>query len=83
MAQISYATAVGHLIYAMMCTKLDISQAVSKISRQTHNPDRGYWQAVKQNLQYILGTVNVGLKLQQDKKLDQVVVMQILIMQVI
>ncbi|CAL8992131.1 unnamed protein product, partial [Prunus brigantina] len=74
MAQIPYASAVGSLMYAMVCTRPDISQAVSIVSRYMHNPGKGHWQAVKWILRYILGTVDVGLLFQQDKVTGQCVV---------
>ncbi|KAM2303958.1 hypothetical protein ACFXTH_023714 [Malus domestica] len=43
-------------------------------SRYMHNPGKGYWQAVKWILRYILGTVDVGLLFQQDKVTGQCVV---------
>ncbi|KAM2004372.1 hypothetical protein ACFX15_027830 [Malus domestica] len=74
MAQIPYANVVGSLMYAMVCIRPDISQAVSIVSRYMHNPGKGHWQAVKWILRYILGTVNVGLLFQQDKVTGQCVV---------
>ncbi|VVA40018.1 PREDICTED: Retrovirus-related, partial [Prunus dulcis] len=74
MAQIPYASAVGSLMYAMVCTRPDISQAVSIVSRYMHNPGKGHWQAVKWILRYILGTVDVGLLFQHDKVTGQCVV---------
>ncbi|KAM2077718.1 hypothetical protein ACFX1R_025466 [Malus domestica] len=74
MAQIPYANVVGSLMYAMVCTRPDISQAVSIVSRYMHNPGKGHWQAVKWILRYILGTVDVGLLFQQDKVTGQCVV---------
>ncbi|KAM1696422.1 hypothetical protein ACFXTN_027951 [Malus domestica] len=74
MAQIPYANVVGSLMYAMVCTRPDISQAVSIVSRYMHNPGKGHWQAVKWILRYILGTVDVGLLFQQDKVTGQYVV---------
>ena len=47
MTRVSYASAVGSLMYAMMCTRSDLSQAISMISRYMHDPGRGYWEAVK------------------------------------
>ncbi|KAH9727059.1 retrovirus-related pol polyprotein from transposon TNT 1-94-like protein [Citrus sinensis] len=39
MARVPYVSVVGSLMYAMVCTRLDISQAVSIVSRYMHNPD--------------------------------------------
>ncbi|KAM2761386.1 hypothetical protein COP1_025857 [Malus domestica] len=74
MAQIPYANVVGSLMYAMVCTRPDISQAVSIVSRYMHNPGKRHWQVVKWILRYILGTVDVGLLFQQDKVTGQCVV---------
>ncbi|KAH9752745.1 Integrase catalytic domain-containing protein [Citrus sinensis] len=40
MARVPYTSVVGSLIYAMVCTRSDISQAVSMVSRYMHNPDK-------------------------------------------
>ncbi|XP_058202223.1 secreted RxLR effector protein 161-like [Rhododendron vialii] len=75
MAQVPYANAVGSLMYAMVCTRPDISHAVSMVSRYMHDPGKGHWQAVKWILRYIQGTVNVGLKFGRDQKFgDQLAV---------
>ena len=37
MTRIPYASVVGNLICAMVCTRPDISQAVSMVSRYMHN----------------------------------------------
>jgi len=47
MTHVPYANAVGSLMYAMVYTRLDISQAVSMVSRYMHDPGRGHWEAVK------------------------------------
>ena len=47
MAKMPYANAIGSLIYAMVCTRLDISQAVGVVSRYMHDPGKEHWQAVK------------------------------------
>ena len=66
MAKVPYASVVGSLMYCMVCTRPDISQALSVVSRYMHNPGRNHWQAVKWILRYIIGTVDVGLVFQQD-----------------
>nr|GEY72248.1 retrovirus-related Pol polyprotein from transposon TNT 1-94 [Tanacetum cinerariifolium] len=61
MEKVPYANAVGSLMYAMICTRLDISHAVGMVSRYMHNPRQGHWQDVKWILWYIHHTVDVGL----------------------
>ena len=39
-----YASTVGSLMYAMVCTRPDLSQAVSMISRYVHDPGKGHWR---------------------------------------
>ncbi|KAH9741104.1 Integrase catalytic domain-containing protein [Citrus sinensis] len=60
MARVPYASDVGSLMYAMVCTRPDISQAVSMVSRYMHNPGKNQWLAVKWILRYLYGTVDVG-----------------------
>ncbi|KAE8713420.1 hypothetical protein F3Y22_tig00110210pilonHSYRG00105 [Hibiscus syriacus] len=72
--KVPYASAVGSLMYAMVCTRPDISQAVGVVSRYMHDPGKEHWQAVKWILRYILNTVDVGLVFQQDKQDGQCVV---------
>ena len=38
--RVSYVRVVGNLMYAMVCTRPDLSQAVSIISRCMHDPGR-------------------------------------------
>ena len=38
MTHVPYASVVGNLIYAMVCTRLNLSQAVSMVSRYMHDP---------------------------------------------
>ena len=66
MTHVPYAGAVGSLMYAMVCTRPDISQAVSIVSRYMHDPGRGHWEAVKWILRYMKGTIDVGLVFEKD-----------------
>jgi len=54
--RVPYASAVGSLMYAMVCTRPNLSQAISMINRYMHDPGKGYWEAVKWVLRYIKGT---------------------------
>ena len=40
MAEVPYASAVGCLMYAMVCTRPDLAQAVSQVSKYMSNPGR-------------------------------------------
>ncbi|GJY62567.1 retrotransposon protein, putative, ty1-copia subclass [Tanacetum coccineum] len=61
MSKVSYANAVGSLMYLMVCTRPDIAYAVSVVSRYLANPGKNHWEAVKWILKYLWGTANVGL----------------------
>ncbi|XP_058202632.1 MDIS1-interacting receptor like kinase 2-like [Rhododendron vialii] len=56
-----YAQAVGSLMYAMLCTRPDISYAVSVVNRYQSNPGEPHWAAVKRILRYIQGTEDYKL----------------------
>ncbi|KAI4344544.1 hypothetical protein L6164_011759 [Bauhinia variegata] len=56
MKKVPYASVVGSLMYAMVCTILDIAHAVSVVSRYLSNPSKEHWQAVKWILKYLRGT---------------------------
>ncbi|KAH9734881.1 Integrase catalytic domain-containing protein [Citrus sinensis] len=61
MARVPYASAVGSLMFAMICTRPDIAQAVGTVSRYMMNPGGEHWIAVKRILRYIRGTSDVAL----------------------
>ena len=46
MMKVPYASAVGHLLYALVCNRLDIGYAVEVVSRFMSNPDKEHWNAV-------------------------------------
>ena len=58
--------AVGSLIYAMVCIRPDLSQAVSMIIRYMHDPEMGHWEAVKWIVGYIKGTIDICLVFKKD-----------------
>ncbi|KAL5787036.1 hypothetical protein ACOSP7_003985 [Xanthoceras sorbifolium] len=61
MAKVPYASAIGSLMYAMVCTRPDIAQAVGVVSRYMNNPGKIHWEAVKWILRYLRGTTNKTL----------------------
>ena len=47
MAKVPYSSAIGSLMYAMVCTRPDISHAVSVVIRYMANPGKAHLHAVK------------------------------------
>ena len=47
MRHIPYASAVGSLMYAMVCMRSDIAQAIVLVSRFLSNPGKEHWNVVK------------------------------------
>jgi len=56
---VPYVSAIGSIMYAMVCTRPDLSQAVSMVSKYMHDLDRGHWEAVKWILGYIKRTIGI------------------------
>ena len=46
-SEVSYASVVRSLMYAIVCTRPDIAQAVGVVSRYMSNPEKEHWRAVK------------------------------------
>ena len=42
MSMIPYASAIGSIMYAMLCTRPDVSYALSVTSRYQSDPGKGY-----------------------------------------
>ncbi|KAA0061337.1 gag/pol protein [Cucumis melo var. makuwa] len=56
MGNIPYASAVGSLMYAMLCTRPDICYSVGIVSRYQSNPERDHWTVIKNILRYFRKT---------------------------
>uniref|UniRef100_A0A2N9GD91 Uncharacterized protein n=1 Tax=Fagus sylvatica TaxID=28930 RepID=A0A2N9GD91_FAGSY len=61
MSKVPYASAVGCLMYAMVCTRPDLAHAVSTVSRYMANPGREHWNAVKWISRYLKGIAEHGI----------------------
>ena len=61
MRRVPYASAVGSLMYAMLCTRPDICYAVGIVSRYQSNLGLDHWIAVKHILKYLRRTRNYML----------------------
>ena len=60
MAKVSYASAIGSLMYVMMCIRPGIYFAVSMVSRYQSNLGTAYWAAVKKIHRHLKGTTNMA-----------------------
>src|ERR687898_645814 len=47
MSDVPYASAIGSIMYAMLCTRPDVSLAISLAGRYQSNPGVDHWTAVK------------------------------------
>jgi hypothetical protein len=63
MKNIPYSSAVGSLMYAMVCTRPDIAHVVGMVSRYLSNPGKVHWEAVKWVMRYLRGSSNLKLTL--------------------
>ncbi|CAM8987567.1 unnamed protein product [Rhodiola kirilowii] len=61
MQKTSYASAIGSLMYAMVCTRPDIAHVVGVVSRFMGNPGKKHWEAVNWILRYLKGTTEYAL----------------------
>ncbi|PON79215.1 hypothetical protein PanWU01x14_013310 [Parasponia andersonii] len=61
MSRVPYASIVRSLIFAMICIKPDITQAVGAVSRYMVNTGGEHWNATKRTLKYIKGTSETTL----------------------
>ncbi|KAG8496949.1 hypothetical protein CXB51_008176 [Gossypium anomalum] len=61
MSKIPYASAIGSIMYAMLCTHPDVSYALSMTSRYQVDLDEGHWTTVKNILKYLRRTKDTFL----------------------
>ena len=69
MREISYASVVGSIMYAMLCTRPDVSYALSVTSRYQSNFSEAHWTVVKSILKYLRRTKDVFLVFGGDDEL--------------
>ena len=56
--KVPYASTVGSLMYAMLCTRPDICYSVDMVNQYQSNPGLKHWQAIKHILKYLHRTRN-------------------------
>ncbi|XP_075096256.1 secreted RxLR effector protein 161-like [Nicotiana tabacum] len=72
MESIPYSSIVGSLMYALTCTRLNISFEVGMIGRYQSNPGIDHWKAAKKVLSYLKGTKDYMLMYRRSKHLEVV-----------
>lgn len=70
MKNIPYASAVGSLMYAQVCTRPDIAFTVGILGRYQSNPGLDHWKAAKKVMRYLQGTKDYMLMYRQTDNLE-------------
>ncbi|KAL1338001.1 hypothetical protein AAHE18_10G179200 [Arachis hypogaea] len=65
-----YASALGSLMYAQVCTRLDISFIVKVLGRYLSNPGMDHWTAVKRVMCYLKRTKDYMLTYRRSENLE-------------
>eukprot|EP00253_Pinus_taeda_P030372 PITA_30372 len=71
-SHVPYASAVGSLMYVMVCTRPDTVHAVGVLSKFMSKPVKEHWKGVKWVFRYLCGTSDYGLHYQGRPGLDEV-----------
>ena len=69
MKVIPYASAIGSIMYVMLCTRPDVCLAISIVGRYQSNPGVDHWTTVKNILKYLKRTKDMFLVYGGDKEL--------------
>jgi hypothetical protein len=56
MSRVPYSSAIGSLMYAMVCTRPNIAHVVGVVSKYMKNIGKEHWEALKWILMYLRGT---------------------------
>lgn len=67
----AYPSLVGSVMYAMFCSKPDLTCHVSLVYRVMSNPKKPHWHAIKNIFQYFARTKNLGLKFGKNVKIGK------------
>ena len=62
MSRVPYTSAIGSLMYAMVCSRPDLSHALSVVSRYIANPSKQHWNAVQWIFRYLQSTSSACLQ---------------------
>jgi hypothetical protein len=70
MAHVPYVSVFGSLMYAMVCTRPNISHAVGVLSRYMSTPRKGNWKNFKRVFNYLCGTKDYVICYQEKPRRD-------------
>jgi hypothetical protein len=70
MKLVSYASAVGSLMYAQVCTHSDLAFVTGMLGRYQKNPGVSHWNGIKKALRYIEGTKGLMLTYGRSNSLE-------------
>ena len=56
MSRVPYASVVGSIMYAMICTRSDVTYSLGVVSRYQSDPRENHWKVVKIILKYLRNT---------------------------
>ncbi|KAJ9538265.1 hypothetical protein OSB04_030998 [Centaurea solstitialis] len=70
MQKIPYASAVGSLMYAQVCTRPDIAFIVGVLGRYLSNPGMDHWRAAKRVMRYLKKTRDYMLTYRKSDSLE-------------
>jgi hypothetical protein len=73
MYRVPYVSAIGSLMYAMVCTRPYIAHAVGVLSRYMSKLGKEHWTTVKRVFRYLRGTTSYGLCYKGRSRLENVV----------
>ena len=70
MQKIHYASAVGSLLYAQVCTRPDIAFIVGVLGRHLSNPGVDHWKAAKRVMRYLKRTKDYMLTYRKSDRFE-------------
>jgi hypothetical protein len=70
MKSVPYASAVGSLIYAQVCTHPDLAFVTEMLGRYKKNPGISHWNGIKKALRYIQDANGIILTYERSDSLE-------------
>ena len=80
MSRVPYASVVGSLMYAMVCTRPDIAHAVGVLRKYMSKPGKEHWTVVKRVFIYLRGNSYYAMCYQKRPATDKVIMYMDLLM---